>query len=293
MINKKAIILAGGSGTRLYPSTHVVSKQLLPIYNKPMIYYSLSTAMLAGCRDVLIITTDQDQPLFQKLLGSGEQWGIKLSYLRQDKPRGIADAFLVAEDFIQSQPVFLILGDNLIFGLGLAKLLQSVDFQQTGATVFAFKVKDPKRYGVVNFDKNGKAKDIIEKPQQSSSSYAVSGLYFYDHQVVDMAKTLKPSAREELEITDLNCMYLQQQQLNVKRFSRGVAWLDTGTVDSLLTAAQFVQVLEQRQGLYIGCPEEVAWRQSYINDRQLKDLAQPLLKSGYGKYLLGLLDESY
>ncbi|MEM9243618.1 MAG: glucose-1-phosphate thymidylyltransferase RfbA [Pseudomonadota bacterium] len=292
MATTKAIILAGGAGTRLYPCTQVISKQLLPVYDKPMIYYPLCTSMLAGCRDILIVTTTHEQALFKRFLGDGAQWGLNFSYVTQDKPRGIADAFRVGASFIGRDHVFLILGDNLIFGHELGKVLIESNHQQAGGIIFAFKVKDPERYGVLGFDQNGKVNQIVEKPTQPPSHYAVSGLYFYDQQVVDIARDLKPSARGELEISDINAEYLRRDQLTVKRFNRGVAWLDTGTVNSMLDAGKFIQILEQRQGLRIGCPEELAWRQGYIDDQQLENLAQPLLKSGYGTYLLELLHES-
>lgn len=288
----KAIILAGGSGTRLYPSTQAVSKQLMPIYDKPTIYYPLSTVMLAGIRDILIITTPHEQDLFKKLLGDGSQWGIQLSYAAQEKPNGIAEAFIVGEKFIGKDSVFLILGDNIIYGHNLATTLPEISSAESqGATVFCFKVSDPERYGVVGFDENGKVNKIVEKPKNPPSRYAVSGLYFYDNQVVDIAKSLKPSARGELEITDVNQAYLDKGQLKVKTFSRGVAWLDTGTSESLLEASNFMHILEKRQGLRIACPEEISWRKGYITSEQLQKLAQPLVKSGYGKYLLELLND--
>lgn len=288
----KAIILAGGSGTRLYPSTLAVSKQLLPIFDKPTIYYPLSTVMLTGVREVLIITTPHEQALFKQLLGNGSQWGIKLEYAAQENPGGIAEAFIIGEEFIGNDNVFLILGDNLIYGHNLAKDLPDINGHKEGATVFCFKVSDPERYGVVGFDENGCVNEIVEKPKNPPSRYAVSGLYFYDSSVVDIAKNLKPSARGELEITDVNRAYLKRGKLNVKTFSRGIAWLDTGTPESMLAASNFIHILEQRQGLRIGCPEEIAWRKKYINDAQLTELAKPLVKSGYGKYLMELLSDS-
>lgn len=289
----KAIILAGGAGTRLYPSTLAVSKQLLPIFDKPTIYYPLSTVMLAGIQDILVITTPHEQALFKQLLKDGSQWGINIQYAAQDKPRGIADAFIVGEEFIANDNVFLILGDNIIHGHNLAKELPQVEKQEKGATVFCFKVKDPERYGVIGFDSNGKVNEIVEKPQNPPSDYAVSGLYFYDSDVVDIAKNLKPSARGELEITDVNRVYLERELLHVKTFSRGVAWLDTGTPESMLAASNFIHILEARQDLRIGCPEEIAWRKKYINDEQLAKLAKPLMKSGYGEYLMELLSEGH
>lgn len=282
----KAIILAAGAGTRLHPAASFISKQLLPIYDKPMIYYPLTTVMLAGIREVLIITAPHDQNLFKKLLGDGSQWGISISYAIQEVPRGIADAFIIAEDFIGDGSVCLMLGDNIIYGHDLAKTLPDVSQKQIGATVFAYYVRDPERYGVLKFDDKHNVIDILEKPKVPPSNFAVSGLYFYDNQVIEIAKNLVPSARGELEITDVNRAYLEQGQLDAKLFGRGVAWLDTGTFESLLDAAQFIQVLEHRQGLKVGCPEEVAWRKKYITLEQLKKLAEPLVKSGYGQYLL-------
>lgn len=289
---RKGIILAGGSGTRLHPLTHSVSKQLMPVYDKPMIYYPLSILMLAGIRETLIITTPHDQAAFQQLLGDGSQWGLSLSYAVQPSPDGLAQAFLIGAEFLGNDPATLILGDNIFYAEGLSQRLQAIAGQDRGATVFGYYVQDPERYGVVAFDAQGRAMSIEEKPAQPQSRYAVTGLYFYDNDVVPLAKQIRPSARGELEITDLNRLYLERGDLTVEPLSRGTAWLDTGTHKSLLDAAIFIKVIEERQGLKIACPEEIAWRMGFIDAAQLAELAHPLRKSGYGEYLLQLLDGS-
>ncbi len=292
MTSRKGIVLAGGSGTRLHPVTQSISKQLLPVYDKPMIYYPLSTLMLAGIREICIISTPQDTPRLQQLLGDGKRWGLELTYIVQQKPEGIAQAFTLARDFIADDPVALILGDNVYYGHELETMMANADNQTDGATVFAYPVTDPERYGVVSFEPSGKALSIVEKPKKPESRYAVTGLYFYDNRVVDIAASLKPSARGELEITDVNLLYLADGQLNVELMGRGMAWLDTGTHDSLLEASQFIQTIEKRQGLKVMCPEEIAYRKGFITAEELEKIAEPLVKSGYGDYLMQLLRET-
>jgi glucose-1-phosphate thymidylyltransferase len=291
MTSRKGIILAGGAGSRLHPATLAVSKQLLPVYDKPMVYYPLTTLMLAGIRDILLISTPQDTPRFQQLLGDGGQWGVNLQYAVQASPDGLAQAFIIGADFIGDAPSAMVLGDNIFYGHDFNHLLSSADARSQGATVFAYHVLDPERYGVAEFDSAGKVLSLEEKPLQPKSHYAVTGLYFYDTQVVELARNLKPSPRGELEITDLNRLYLQQQQLQLEIMGRGYAWLDTGTHDSLMEAGQFIATLEKRQGLKVACPEEIAYRRGWIDAAQLQALAEPMAKNGYGQYLLCLLDK--
>lgn len=290
-MKRKGIILAGGSGTRLHPATLAISKQLLPVYDKPMVYYPLSTLMLAGIREILIISTPQDIPRYEQLLGDGSQWGLSLSYVVQPSPDGLAQAFILGEEFIGDDHCALVLGDNIFFGHDFSQLLANATAKESGATVFAYHVHDPERYGVAEFDAHGKVLSLEEKPKQPKSNYAITGLYFYDKDVVKLAKQIKPSARGELEITDLNQLYLDQGQLSVELMGRGHAWLDTGTHDSLLEASQFIATVEKRQGLKIACPEEIAFHNQWINREQLAELAKPLAKNGYGQYLLNLLKE--
>lgn len=291
-MKRKGIILAGGSGTRLHPVTLSVCKQLLPVYDKPMIYYPLSTLMLSGIRDILLISTEQDTPLFEKMLGDGSQWGLNLQYCVQPSPNGLAEAYILGRGFLDGHPSALVLGDNLFFGSGFTNLLLSAAAQTAGATVFAYRVRNPRDFGVVGFDESGRATSIEEKPTEPKSNYAVTGLYFYDNKATDYAASIEPSARGELEITDINRIYLEENQLEVQIMSRGTAWLDTGTHDSLLEAAHFIQTLERRQGLRVGCPEEIAWAKGWIDSEQLQRLATPLLKSGYGDYLLELVNQA-
>ena len=293
MTTRRGILLVGGSGTRLHPATKVMSKQLMPVYDKPMVYYPLSTIMLAGIRDILVISTPHDLPLYRRLLGDGSDWGLRFEYAEQPEPKGIAQALVIGESFLKGKPSCLILGDNIFYGDGMAESMQAISANETGATVFAYHVRDPERYGVVVLDENGRPTDIEEKPKQPRSNFAVTGLYFYDGKAAEIARNLKPSPRGELEITDVNREYLRRGLLSVEVLGRGTAWLDTGTHDSLLEAATFVSVLEARQGLKVACPEEIAWRMGHINVDQLRHLAEPLKNSGYGKYLLELIDSRH
>ena len=290
MMHRKGIILAGGTGSRLYPITYATSKQLLPVYDKPMIYYPLSTLMLAGIKDILIITTPRDESIFKELLGDGSNLGIEIKYEIQNEPKGLAEAFIIGEKFINNSPCSLILGDNIFYGYNISNILKDAAYQEKGSTIFAYQVKDPERYGVVDFDKNGKALNIEEKPISPKSSFAITGLYFYDQNVCEISKSITPSKRGELEITEINQIYLSKGEMTVKTFNRGIAWFDTGTFDSLHEASSFIKTLENRQGLKVGCPEEIAFRQGWINDTQLYKTLKPLQKSGYGKYLLKLLN---
>jgi len=292
-INRKGIVLAGGSGTRLYPLTHVVSKQLLPVYDKPLIYYPLSTLMLAGIRDILVISTLEDLPRFERLLGDGSHWGISLSYAVQPEPLGLADAFVVGREFVGADPVALVLGDNIFYGQGFGQTLQKASADTDGATVFGYYVRDPERYGVVEFDGDGTVLSIEEKPEKARSHYAITGLYFYDNDVLDISANLAPSARGELEITDVNVEYLRRGKLSVELMGRGMAWLDSGTHEALLEANTFIETIEKRQGLKICCPEEISYRMGYIDAEQVARLAKPLAKNNYGQYLLDLIEESY
>ena len=293
MTTRRGILLVGGSGTRLHPATKVMSKQLMPVYDKPMVYYPLSTIMLAGIRDILVISTPHDLPLYRRLLGDGSDWGLRFEYAEQPEPKGIAQSLIIGESFLAGEPACLILGDNIFYGDGMAQAMQAISANETGATVFAYHVRDPERYGVVVLDANGRPTDIEEKPKQPRSHFAVTGLYFYDGEAAEIARNLKPSPRGELEITDVNREYLRRGTLSVEVLGRGTAWLDTGTHDSLLEAATFVSVLEARQGLKVACPEEIAWRMGHINADQLRRLAEPLQNSGYGKYLLELIDSRH